>query len=283
MQLSHACGRGFCGVRRPESRVVRRVGPGDGAGGPVRAGRARRGKASSLPEGAGVNAQLKVPALVAGMVAGADSIDDMDLLRHGGMGRLFDGVLGPVDAGVASAQLRLRSCSPTGLRRCRVAGQPRRVHPVAARRRGGRLRRHRRHDQGDLRLRQAGRGVRLLGGEGPQRAARPRCPPRPPRRWSPRPGCGAGRRTPPAARPRSWRRRWPPPGRPGPAGPTGPGWCCCGPIRPTTTPMWSPPPPGRGPVLHHRPDDPDGHRGDREHRRGCVDPDPLPERHLGRR
>jgi hypothetical protein len=36
---------------------------------------------------AGVNAQLKVPALVAGMVAGADSIEDMDLLRHGGMER----------------------------------------------------------------------------------------------------------------------------------------------------------------------------------------------------
>src|SRR5450759_1944550 len=34
----------------------------------------------------GVNAHLKVPALVAGMVAGANSIDDMDLLRHGGMG-----------------------------------------------------------------------------------------------------------------------------------------------------------------------------------------------------
>ena len=31
----------------------------------------------------GVNAQLKVPCLVAGMIAGADSIDDMDLLRHG--------------------------------------------------------------------------------------------------------------------------------------------------------------------------------------------------------
>src|SRR5450759_585491 len=40
----------------------------------------------------GVNAHLKVPALVAGMVAGADSIDDMDVLRHGGMGRLFTGV-----------------------------------------------------------------------------------------------------------------------------------------------------------------------------------------------
>src|ERR1035438_7006052 len=40
----------------------------------------------------GVNAHLKVPALVAGMVAEADSIDDMDLLRHGGMSRLFTGV-----------------------------------------------------------------------------------------------------------------------------------------------------------------------------------------------
>jgi hypothetical protein len=36
----------------------------------------------------GVNAHLKVPALV----AGADSIDDMDLLRHGGMDRLFSGI-----------------------------------------------------------------------------------------------------------------------------------------------------------------------------------------------
>ncbi len=35
------------------------------------------------------NARLKVPALVAGMVAGADSIQDMALLRHGAMGRLF--------------------------------------------------------------------------------------------------------------------------------------------------------------------------------------------------
>ncbi len=32
-----------------------------------------------------------VPALVAGMVAGADSIEDMDLLRHGGMDTLFTG------------------------------------------------------------------------------------------------------------------------------------------------------------------------------------------------
>jgi hypothetical protein len=45
------------------------------------------------------NARLKVPALVAGMVAGADSIDDMDLLRHGGMGRLFAGVRAPSTLG----------------------------------------------------------------------------------------------------------------------------------------------------------------------------------------
>jgi hypothetical protein len=47
----------------------------------------------------GVNAAVKVPALVAGMVAGADSIDDMDLLRHGGMGRLFAGVRAPSTLG----------------------------------------------------------------------------------------------------------------------------------------------------------------------------------------
>jgi hypothetical protein len=50
-------------------------------------------------EPGGVNAHLKIPALVAGMVAGADSIDDMTLLRHGGMGRLFDGVRAPSTLG----------------------------------------------------------------------------------------------------------------------------------------------------------------------------------------
>jgi Transposase DDE domain group 1 len=47
----------------------------------------------------GVNAHLKVPALVAGMVAGADSIDDMTLLRHGGMDRIFGGVRAPSTLG----------------------------------------------------------------------------------------------------------------------------------------------------------------------------------------
>lgn len=45
-----------------------------------------------LDKPGGVNAHLKIPTLVAGMVAGADLIEDMALLRHGAMGRLFTGV-----------------------------------------------------------------------------------------------------------------------------------------------------------------------------------------------
>ena len=47
----------------------------------------------------GANAHLKIPALVAGMVAGAHSIDGMDLLRHGGMDRLFTGIRAPSTLG----------------------------------------------------------------------------------------------------------------------------------------------------------------------------------------
>jgi hypothetical protein len=49
--------------------------------------------------GCGVNAAVKVPCLVAGMAAGADSIDDMDLLRHGAMTSLFGGVRAPSTLG----------------------------------------------------------------------------------------------------------------------------------------------------------------------------------------
>ena len=47
----------------------------------------------------GANAGLKVASLVGGMVAGADSIDDMALLRHGGMGRLFAAIYAPSTLG----------------------------------------------------------------------------------------------------------------------------------------------------------------------------------------
>ena len=48
---------------------------------------------------AGANPGGKVAAIVAGMTAGADCIDDLDLLRHGGMKALFDGVYAPSTLG----------------------------------------------------------------------------------------------------------------------------------------------------------------------------------------
>ena len=53
----------------------------------------------SVPTDKGANAGAKVMAVVAGMLAGADSIDDMNLLRHGGMGRLFDRTYAPSTLG----------------------------------------------------------------------------------------------------------------------------------------------------------------------------------------
>ena len=53
----------------------------------------------SVPTDKGANAGLKVTSLVGGMVAGADSIDDMALLRHGGMGRVFARIYAPSTLG----------------------------------------------------------------------------------------------------------------------------------------------------------------------------------------
>jgi hypothetical protein len=47
----------------------------------------------------GANPAAKVMSLVAAMAAGADSVDDIDRLRHGGMGLLFDGTRAPSTAG----------------------------------------------------------------------------------------------------------------------------------------------------------------------------------------
>jgi hypothetical protein len=47
----------------------------------------------------GANAAAKIGCLIAGMAAGADSIDDMDVLRHGAMPALFDGVRAPSTLG----------------------------------------------------------------------------------------------------------------------------------------------------------------------------------------
>src|SRR5690606_17804305 len=53
----------------------------------------------SVPTDKGANPDRKMFSLVAGMVAGADSIDDMALLRHGAMGRVFDHPYAPSTLG----------------------------------------------------------------------------------------------------------------------------------------------------------------------------------------
>ena len=72
----------------PVMALAQRAGLGDLAGEHVRIGRP-----------CGVNAHLKVACLVAGMIAGADSIGDMDVLRHGALPGLFSGVRAPSTLG----------------------------------------------------------------------------------------------------------------------------------------------------------------------------------------
>jgi hypothetical protein len=72
----------------PVMALAQRAGLGDLVAGHVRPG----GEC-------GVNPHLKVACLVAGMAAGADSIDDMDLLRHGAMSTLSGGVRAPSTLG----------------------------------------------------------------------------------------------------------------------------------------------------------------------------------------
>jgi hypothetical protein len=52
-----------------------------------------------LPTDRGANASGKVATIVAGMLTGADCIDDLDVVRHGGMGELFGGVYAPSTLG----------------------------------------------------------------------------------------------------------------------------------------------------------------------------------------
>ncbi|MFE3277134.1 IS1380 family transposase [Nocardia sp. NPDC059239] len=51
-------------------------------------------------ESGAANPAPKLATLIAGMAAGADSIDDIDLLRSGGMGELFDAVYAPSTVGI---------------------------------------------------------------------------------------------------------------------------------------------------------------------------------------
>lgn len=53
----------------------------------------------SVPSDKGANAGAQVTSLVSGMVAGADSIDDVALMRHGAMGKVFNDVRAPSTLG----------------------------------------------------------------------------------------------------------------------------------------------------------------------------------------
>jgi Transposase DDE domain group 1 len=55
--------------------------------------------ASTRVASAGVNPAGKLASIIAGMVAGADSIDDLQVVRSGGMKRLFDQVYAPATLG----------------------------------------------------------------------------------------------------------------------------------------------------------------------------------------
>ncbi|MEV4734045.1 IS1380 family transposase [Saccharopolyspora sp. NPDC049426] len=72
----------------PVMRLAQRAGLGEAADRLVR-----------LPGSVGAHAGAKVGSIVAGMVAGADSIEDLDVLRHGGLPRLFTGVRAPSTLG----------------------------------------------------------------------------------------------------------------------------------------------------------------------------------------
>ncbi|MFF3958435.1 hypothetical protein ACFYY1_35255 [Streptomyces sp. NPDC001890] len=67
----------------------------------MRSARAGRGhiRLPASKDGTGAFPAAKLMSLVGGMAAGADSIEDMDRLRHGVMGRLFSGVRAPSTLG----------------------------------------------------------------------------------------------------------------------------------------------------------------------------------------
>jgi Transposase DDE domain group 1 len=99
MRLSHA--RRAVGVRFDDPNLVSCAGLVAVMALAARCGlRALIGEHVRIAARGGANATAKVLALIGGMVAGADSIADMDLLRHGGMGRLFDQVRAPSTLGV---------------------------------------------------------------------------------------------------------------------------------------------------------------------------------------
>jgi hypothetical protein len=87
----------------PVMALAQRAGLGELAGSHVR-----------IAHRCGVNADLKVGCLVAGMIGGADSVDDLSLLRHGAMPALFDGIRAPSTLGRSCARSPGGTCCSWG-------------------------------------------------------------------------------------------------------------------------------------------------------------------------
>ena len=131
----------------------------------------------SVPTDKGANPGLKVTSLVAGMVAGADSIDDMALLRHGGMGRVFARAYAPSTLGSFLRSFtfgHVRQLDAVASRfLTRLAAQtPLIATPSDTSERV--MVRYRRHHHRGPRLHQTGLRIRLLRCPRPQRPARHR-------------------------------------------------------------------------------------------------------------
>src|SRR5512144_1153681 len=146
---------------------LRGAGAGGRAGVGVRAGHAGRRPAD------GAGSERAVEGAGAG---GRDGRRRRLDRRHGPAAARGDGPAvrrgaGAEHAGHVSAQLQVRARAPTRQRRRDAAGPAGAPQAAAGRRGRGGLRGRRRHRQADVRLREARRGLRVHGGEGPQRVA----------------------------------------------------------------------------------------------------------------
>ena len=75
---------------------------------------------SELIRSGAPNPAPKLTSIIAGMAAGADSIDDLDVIRAGGMKKLFDAVYAPATMGIFPSAVNSFSsmrtwCASSGL------------------------------------------------------------------------------------------------------------------------------------------------------------------------
>jgi hypothetical protein len=85
---------------------------------------------------AGANPGAKITSIVAGMAAGGDSIDDLDVIRHGALPRLFGGIRAPSTLGTFLRGSPGETCANSTLwpaRRSRGWLPPHRFCPVGTR------------------------------------------------------------------------------------------------------------------------------------------------------